>query len=169
MSWVLGAAVLLRLWSARLIPLSRSLGWMAATTAGLAGIWAIVGYFGHTPDGSGGFGEFSADLLSLVDPREYSKILPQIPTTNGEWEGVGFVGLGGLLSALAGTALLVRRRRPTWRPGLAFPVGACILLFIYALRRGQVLALRSTLGHLRTSAVDSAVSFVGRFVWPLSY
>jgi len=59
--------------------------------------------------------------IILVDPRTYSKVLPQIHTTNGEWEGVGFLGMGGLLSALAGIACLVKRR-PTWRPGIAYPL-----------------------------------------------
>jgi hypothetical protein len=173
MSWVLGAAVLLRFRTARLMSPLRSLAWVATTAAGLASVWAIVGYFGHTPDGSTGFGEFSADLLSLVDPRDYSKILPPIPTTNGEWEGVGFVGLGGLLSAVAGVALLVRRRRPTWRPGLGFPVGACVLLFIYALSVEVKFAGTevATLGHLYGPLKPFIQPFrsSGRFVWPLSY
>jgi len=172
MSLVLGEAALLRLWRARLIPAWHALGWMAGAAAGLAGVWAVVGYFGHTPDGSSGFGEFSADLLSLVDPRDYSKVLQPIPTTNGEWEGVGFLGMGGLLSALAGIACLVKRR-PTWRPGIAYPVSACLLLFLYALSVQVKFAGTqvATLGHLYGPLTPLIRPFrsSGRFIWPINY
>ena len=86
---------------------------------------------------------------------------------------MGFVRLGGLLSALAGMAFFVRRGRPTWRPGLAFPVGACGLLFLYALSVQVKFAGTevATLGHLYAplSPLIRPFRSSGRFVWPMSY
>jgi hypothetical protein len=132
MTWVLAQAVLLRLWRAKLLSVMRTALWMIAATAGLLTVWAIVGYFGTTLDGSGGFGSFPADLLALFNPLEYSRLIPPLSSIPGEWEGVGFLGAGGILALIAGLAALVRQR-PNWRPGIGVVVAACVLLGVYAL------------------------------------
>jgi len=173
MTWVLALAVLIRLWRSKLLTATRTVLWMLAATAGLIGVWAVVGYLGNNaPDGSGGFGLYPADLLALFDPREYSHLMPPLPSIPGEWEGVGFLGVGGIAAMLAGLVALVRQR-PSRRPGVGVVAVACLLLAIYALSSsikygGEEVANVQRLYDPLMPLVKPFRSS-GRFIWPLHY
>ena len=172
MAFVLGMAVLIRFWRARLLSLPRTAAWMIATTLGLLAIWGAIGYFGRTPDGSGGFGKYPADLLSLFDPREYSRLIPQLPSFAGQWEGFGFIGAGGIV-ALVIALVAFARRRPTWRPGTGVMIGACVVLGVYA--------LSGTINYAGEEVLDVQWLYEpllplikpfrssGRFIWAVHY
>ena len=61
-----------------------------------------------------GFGEYKMNLLSLVDPSGWSYLLKDIPESDGEYEGFNFLGLGGILLALA-VAPALKRAWPALR------------------------------------------------------
>ena len=75
MTLVLALACLARLWRARLLSIGRAALLSVATIAGMLTIFWAIGYFGGAAVGSVGFGLYSSDLLTLVDPQEYSGML----------------------------------------------------------------------------------------------
>lgn len=172
MTWVLALAVMVRLWRTRLAGAARVIMGAIGTTAALLGVWAIIGYFARTPDGSSGFGGYTADLLTFINPREYSRLLPKLPSTPGQWEGFGFLGPGGLLALAAGLVALTRRR-PTWRAGMGIFLAACAGLGLYALSSSVRFAGNEVvnLGWLYEPLMPIVRPFraSGRFIWPLHY
>jgi hypothetical protein len=172
MTFVLAMAVLIRLWRARVLTIPRTAAWMIACTLGLLAVWGAIGYFGRTPDGSSGFGKYPADLLALFDPREYSRLVPQLPSFAGQWEGFGFIGAGGLIALAIALAAFVRRR-PTWRAGTGIVVAACVLLGVYSLSGSinfagdEVLNVQWLYAPLLPLIKPFRSS--GRFIWAMHY
>ena len=159
------------------------LGWrgVALTSvvliAGTALLFAALGYVGgDTPRQGGGFGHFSADLLTLVNPMGSSRVLPSLPTGAGQYEGGGYLGLGALLLVGWAMFLFVRARRdlsPDIRRRWTPVVVAAILMALFAASSVVTIAGHEILG-LRTvyrpflSLVEPFRSS-GRFIWPLHY
>jgi hypothetical protein len=172
MALVLALAVLIRLWRARVLTIPRTAGWMMASTLGLLAVWGAIGYFGRTPDGSGGFGTYPADLLTLFDPTDYSRLIPRLGTFGGEWEGIGFLGAGGLI-ALGIALVAFARRRPTWRPGAGLMVAACVLLGVYALSSSIHFVGEEVLDvqwlYEPVMSLTKPFRSSGRFIWPVHY
>jgi hypothetical protein len=153
--------------------------WVAA--AGMLGVslllfWSL-GLLGGSVGASGmGFGAYNSDLLTLVNPLELSRLLPGLPQKADQWEGAGYLGLGGLL--LVGSAAIwawPRRRalplaeRWRWRP-VAIAAG---LMALFA-----VASVVSVAGHVLVSArtllrplepLTGVFRASGRFIWPLHY
>nr|WP_244237786.1 DUF6311 domain-containing protein [Corallococcus llansteffanensis] len=179
-------------WVAMLVPLTLALGarlvWSRklglARVAGACGgiialdvlLFAGFGYFGGQGLGAEGFGDFSADLATLVNPLGWSRLLPDLPAGPRQGEGFGYLGAGALLLlGLAGLSVLVRPREARtldWRRVLPATV-VVVLLGIYALSSrvtwlGQPVA---DLGALYAPLAKATNAFraSGRFVWPLHY
>ncbi|NBD12620.1 DUF6311 domain-containing protein [Corallococcus silvisoli] len=179
-------------WVAMLMPLTLALGvrlvWsrklglarVAGACAGIAaldvGLFALFGYFGGSGLGAEGFGDFSADLATLVNPLGWSRLLPDLPAAPRQGEGFGYLGAGALLLlALAAVSLPLRSREARaldWRRGLPAAV-VVLLMAVYALSSrvtwlGQPVA---DLGALYAPLVKATNAFraSGRFVWPLDY
>ncbi|RKH54336.1 hypothetical protein D7W81_38365 [Corallococcus aberystwythensis] len=179
-------------WVAMLMPLTLTLGvrlvWsrklgparVAALCAGIAGLdvalFALFGYFGGSGLGAEGFGEFSADLATLVNPMGWSRLLPDLPAAPRQGEGFGYLGAGALLlGVLAGVSVLARLREARtldWRRVL--PAALIVLLMaVFALSSrvtwlGQPVADLGALYAPLTKATN-AFRASGRFVWPLHY
>lgn len=175
MSVVLALAGVLRLLRARLVT-GRQAAVLAAAIAGtMPAIFAVIGYMG-TPSGSGGWGRFSADLVTFINPNGYSRLLPSFTLPAGEWEGLGFLGMGGLIAlviAMVIAFVMHRRLRPTLRAGTGVIVVACVLLAVFALSEnirlaGEQVARMHTL-YKSFPAVTGALRASGRFIWPLHY
>ena len=172
MAFVLALAVLLRLWRARVLTIPRTAMWIIGGTLGLLAVWGAIGYFGKTPDGSGGFGLYPADLLTLFDPTDHSRLLPRLGSFPGEWEGIGFLGGGGLM-ALGIALVALARRRPTWPAGAGFIVAACVLLGVYALSSSINFAGEEILNvkwlYEPVMPLTKPFRSSGRFIWPVHY
>ncbi|WP_253910720.1 DUF6311 domain-containing protein, partial [Pyxidicoccus fallax] len=75
-----------------------------ANVAAVAGLLTAFGYFGMTgPLGAAGFGDFSADLATFLNPLGYrhirwSRFLPTLNQGGGQYEGFGYLGVGGLFA-----------------------------------------------------------------------
>ncbi|MBM7119143.1 DUF6311 domain-containing protein [Archangium primigenium] len=162
---------------------TRRLSWRAVG-AGLAGVGVLVGglflLFGYVgqgvSSGAGGFGFFSADLLTLVNPRGWTRVLPSLPSGDGQYEGFGYLGTGVL--ALGVGALV--GRRVSWGPPLRAAVRAhaplvgvallCALLAfssVMTVAGQEVLTLRSLVKPLLP--LLGAFRSSGRFIWVLHY
>ncbi len=119
-----------------------------------------------------GFGQFSADLLTFVNPATWSRLLPALGMGPRQYEGYAYLGLG-VLGLLAVRGLLLARRRPTKLEllGLAPLALAALATSFYALSN------HVTVGGTRVADLSglyaplgswpSVFRSSGRFVWPL--
>jgi hypothetical protein len=172
MGWMLALAVFAKLWRLGRARLWRAVAYAAAATIAMMAVFALFGYLGGVQVAGGGFGEYSADLLALVNPMQYSHVLPRLPMKAGQWEGLGFLGLGGLLAVLVAGVVLVRTRRRL--PRHVWPVAAaCAVMAVYSLSPDVKLAGRDELdlGWLYEPLMPLVAPFraSGRFIWPLHY
>ena len=111
MTLLILVAMLLRLALQRMMSLPRAFMWGGLFVAALAGSWLTFGYFAgfDVSNYSGaGYGYFSMNLLSPLDPMQYGSILlPGLPTAHTvQYEGYNYLGLGAI--ALLVLALLKR-------------------------------------------------------------
>lgn len=91
-----------------LAKVERLLSWRSAGAA-LAGVLVAVGgtfvLFGYVGQGvslapDSGFGHFSSDMLTLINPMGWSRLLPGLPIRPGQYEGFGYLGTGSLALAV---------------------------------------------------------------------
>lgn len=173
MCWVLAQAAYLRMWRSRLMTPARAAAVAIVTTAGMLGVLGVIGYLaGGARVSVGGFGMFSADLLTFFNPDQFSRLLPGFRLPSAKWEGLGFLGLGGLLAA-AVALVAWARWRPSLRAGTWTVVVAAALMFVYALS----LDITAAGYHVATArrfygfftAIASAFRASGRFVWSAHY
>ena len=172
MCLVLALAVHVRLWRLQQLPLVRATTGAALTVAGMVAVFGGIGYFGRQASlGSPGFGEFSSDVLTLLNPRNFSALLPAIPLPESKWEGLGFLGLGGLLAAVLAASVFVRARpaaRARW------PVfGAAVLMGAYALSDEITVAGWSAVNlewlYAPLTPLIAPFRASGRFIWAVHY
>ncbi|WP_242360189.1 DUF6311 domain-containing protein [Anaeromyxobacter sp. SG17] len=167
----------------RLVAVER-LGGPALLLGGLASIAvaAAAGLFLFGFLGSGvrseaqGFGFFSADLATLVNPMGWSRVIGSLPVQGGQYEGFGYLGAGALLLVLVGIGLTLALRGTRPSPGAlarSTPIGAVtLLLFVFALSDAITFAGERilTLGlYALVPQLGSTFRSSGRFVWPLHY
>lgn len=156
-----------------------------APVVAAAGLVAF-GYLGTgVTSAARGFGYFSADLLTLVNPMDWSRLLPGLPTGRGQYEGFAYLGAGVLALGLAGVAVALARAlraapgpadagapvpgAAAWRRAAPAAV-ACAALAVLALTGRITLAGSPILEHHAYDAIPAlAATFrsAGRFVWPL--
>lgn len=157
-----------------------SLARAAAVFVGPLVVWIAWGNVGGSVDRTTvGFGFFSTNVLSLVDPleRARSAFLPPLPHGFGQGEGMGYLGAGVLALAAVVVGLRVKRRLP---PGDAAParwtwalVAMAIALMIFALSNivwlgdWKVVDLSKLYAPFPT--ITGSFRSSGRFVWPLHY
>jgi hypothetical protein len=168
-------AMLARLAMERALSPRALAGFLAATVAAVAASSLALGYATGPSMESEGFGEFSADLLFLLNPMGLSRFVPALPMRELQYEGYGYLGLGVIaLGALAGTCLVRRRLRWTsvaarWGPLVA----VAVVMTLFALSWRVTFAGRSVLEldalYAPIAPVASAFRSSGRFVWPLHY
>ena len=140
-------------------------------------VFAALGYLRSGISwGAHGFGEYSADLLTLINPAGTSRFLPALPLAPGQYEGFGYVGSGVLVLSVIGVAIIwynpsvfgSRSLKP-W-----VPLAICVaLLAAFALSSRVMLAGKPVLSldWLYRPYIEVMVPFraSGRFIWPLHY
>ncbi|WP_164007707.1 DUF6311 domain-containing protein [Pyxidicoccus trucidator] len=149
--------------------------------AAVAGLLAGFGYFGMTgPLGAVGFGDFSADLATFLNPFGYrdinwSRFLPNLRRASGQYEGFGYLGVGGLFALGAALVLAglrardVRRLWRRWGPVAVVALGLAFFALSWRITwMGEQVADVSALYRPGLRWVE-AFRASGRFVWPLYY
>lgn len=171
-------------------------GVFALTCALVLGCAYLVGYFGLGGQYSaGGFGFFSANLLTWFDPmdwagflaqfgrdvaqgREWSRLLPALGQAfAGQYEGFAYLGLGMLMLLVLALGSLPLRLDRGGRQGVlpgrgAWVLGACVILALFAVSTRPTLGQHVLARLALPPALESLVGLFrasGRFVWPLTY
>lgn len=171
---VLGAATL-RLVLRRHFSRGEAAAWLAAgPVTVLFGLW-LFGFAAGArggPLGAEGFGEFSADLLTYVNPLNWSRLVSGLPIGGRQYEGFAYLGLG-VLALLALRLVLLVKYRPTRAELLALtPLLIWVLVtFVYALSNRVTLLGRPVIDlsgfYEKLAPLPSVFRSSGRFVWPL--
>ncbi|MBZ4419897.1 DUF6311 domain-containing protein [Myxococcus sp. RHSTA-1-4] len=162
-------------------------GWRGPVLAAVADVAAVgllltaFGYFGMTgPLAAYGFGEFSADLATFLNPFGYrdirwSRLLPALHRGRGQYEGFAYLGVGGLFALCGALVLVGLRARDVgrlWRRWLPVGLVAAGLAFFALSWRitwmGEQVADLSAFYRPGLRWVE-AFRASGRFVWPLYY
>lgn len=149
----------------------------AAMLAILAASLGVFGYLLGAAPRAPGFGGYSANLFTFIDPDGWSRLLPDVPAGEGQYEGFAFLGLGGLLVVGLATASRVWRTpdadtRIPWRAWLPL-VGTVSGLAVFALsskvQAGGWPILDLEWAYDLLGPIPSTFRASGRFVWPLYY
>jgi Family of unknown function (DUF6311) len=164
-------------WVDHTISIPQLLVWGGAYSGVTGSILAALGYMGSGISwGANGFGEYSADILTLVNPAGTSRLLPAIPVAPGQYEGFGYMGSAVLALTVISLVMIWYNPRllgnRAWKPWL--PLGICVVvLAIFALSSRVTVAGKPilTLGHVYRPFMDIVAPFrtSGRFIWPLHY
>jgi hypothetical protein len=149
---------------------------LAAVTLS-AGVLYLFGLLrSGIPSGAVGFGRYAANLSTLINPADTSRLRTGWPITFDELEGYGYLGAGVLGLLLASPlALLWRRTRPSGRTLLgAAPVAlAALAMALFALsqnvRWGQRLVHDASRFYQPLLKYAEALRSSGRFIWPLHH
>ncbi len=172
---LIGAAAHVRYWFLdKSLSRGQALARVLGMTALCVGMWAVWGYWSSGASTSAtGFGRYTADLLAFIDPRYYSAFLPALPTSEQQWEGNSYLGLGLLLLGAVAVVPLARlriRRDTVWRYLPLIAVASAMLIF--AIGTPVTLAGRP-LFHVHGWGLLNPLPTVfrssGRFIWPAYY
>lgn len=147
----------------------------AAVVAGSLFAGAKLGVFSLQTASQNEIGVHSADPLGFFNPFDASRILPQLPAGDGQYEGFAYLGLGGLVFFALLLVMTIRGniRLANWQRLLPLFAGALVaFLFalspivttlgqpVFTLELGDDSIVREVFSKLRSS---------GRFVWITIY
>jgi hypothetical protein len=137
----------------------------------------LFGFFSAGPVGEAGFGFYSANLDTLINPRlGKSRLFGGWPIMRGQYEGSAYLGAGVWFLFMVGALGWILRPRAIPRErvrGLLPLLLALGVMALYALatpvcwHRTQLLDLDLLYRHL--DFLTGAFRVSGRFVWPLAY
>lgn len=138
------------------------------------GFW-VFGYFaslGKVTGQAEGFGQFSADLTTLVNSMGWSRAWKGFPTGGRQYEGFAYLGLGNLFLLAAVPAVLWRAPVGTARWKVLWPLAVVVsALAVYSLSNVVTFMGRPVLDltalYQRLGTLPSTFRSSGRFVWPL--
>jgi hypothetical protein len=153
--------------------------WACLSLGLLAGVTGVILYsYGFIGSGISqaepGFGSQSADLTTLINPMGWSRWLPNQPIQIVQFEGYGYLGLGGMVLAvfaLYGSLRQKLRPAPPW----AWPLLTLLCLGYVALALSDTITWRGTVVlNLRpwTTPLLPIISIFrasGRFIWAPYY
>ncbi|MCX6778932.1 MAG: DUF6311 domain-containing protein [Candidatus Magasanikbacteria bacterium] len=98
----------------RLYKLTSKIKWWVSNLIILSLLGAlsfIIGMWTQGEGGAGGFGEFSMNLNSLFNSMGWSKIMPEWPIAQFQFEGFNYLGLGVLLLGVFSCYFFVFKKR----------------------------------------------------------
>lgn len=147
----------------------------ACVVAGALYAGAKLGVFSLQTAAQNDIGVHSADPLGFFNPFDASRILPQLPAGEGQYEGFAYLGFGGLVffAVLLVTAIRGNLRLSNWRRLLPLFAGA-LVAFLFALSPivtslGQPVFALELADDSIVREVFSKLRSSGRFVWITIY
>lgn len=154
--------------------LGRTALFVSSTSAVLLVVWYTLGYIGMQGQAleSQGFGFFSANLNTFVNPQHWSSFLPNLPCLPGQYEGFCYMGIGTILVLFSGAvAAIITRDRSTSRYWIPL-VFALSLYFVFALASPITLGETSLITYRLPEPILKIIGMfhsTGRFIWPVYY
>ncbi len=152
---------------------ARALAGFVASTAIPYGLFAVLA--GVTGGGDFGYGHYSMNLASPFWPQRsgvFGPDLPVIDATAGQYEGLNYLGAGGLLLLAVAVGLLLSGRAtfPPWRLWIGH---AAVLLVL----TGLAVTHKAYLGPWPVVSIEAyvvervmgPVRASGRLFWPVAY
>jgi hypothetical protein len=174
-------AMVLPIWAASLLQraLLRRIGWRGAlveivlTLGAVAIVMLLAGFFMTGSLGTYGFGSYKLNLLWPFISYDWSQILPSLPHTKFDYEGLSFFGIGllALLALTIASGAIVATKAvfyARWWPLALITVA----MAVFALSHKVAILDREWFElPLPQKLLDifSAFRSSGRFVWPLLY
>ena len=177
-SALVGASTL-RLALLRQVKARESVAWLVAGPVVCASSAYLFGYLAAartTPMGNftaEGFGQFSADLLSLFNPGVWSRVMGANPVAFRQYQGFAYHGRGVLVLLVLRLGLLVKYRPAARDLWLALPLLIAVaVMTIYSWSNIVTLAGKPianwTSFYERLAPWPSVFRGSGRFMWPLA-
>ena len=166
------ASYLQRLWMRQMGLRHALLEPLAVVLVAATVLWA-VGFLYPGSFASAGYGYYRLNLLGpLITYRDWSRLVPGLPHSDYDYEGLSFLGIGVfgalVLAIVSGSirdiAHLVRRR---WLLLTLFCVGCCIFALSNVIGIGDRETAPIPYGPVETLGAIFRSS--GRFVWPMLY
>lgn len=142
-------------------------------------IYLLGGFSSSNKFTNGGVGEFNINLNTFINPHGISNILQDMPNvTEGEWEGIGYLGLGIILMCFASIILLVQNT--TKKDFLAMLksnkctfITLCILVSVIVAMSPTIKANSHMIWTIPFPAFIMKILEIfranGRFIWIASY
>jgi hypothetical protein len=141
----------------------------------VSAVWTALGTLQPGVNtGTVGFGFFSTNLLSLLDPMDRSRslFLPPLPHGPGQYEGIAYLGIGVISLLPLALAQVFRDARglmrQTWMLALAL-FATTLFALSSRITFGDSVVVDLTPLYAPFQRVTEAFRSSGRFVWPLHY
>ena len=137
--------------------------------------WLFGGFYGGISGKADGLGTFSANLNSLFNPIDYSRIIKEFPLGGGQYEGLSYVGIAAILLTVPAALYMTENAGMIWRDHKNLIIS---ILFTSTVLWIIALSPRVTLGKhvlyelsLPEAIYDAWSMFrsSGRFLWPVMY
>lgn len=133
------------------------------------------GFYGNISGASDGLGSYSANLNSLFNPIDYSKIIKEFPLIDCQYEGLSYIGIMALILLIPAAFNIIRDFGSIWsghRSLVISIITVSVILWVIAL------SPRVTFGSIVLFEIPvkgfiydawSMFRASGRFLWPVMY
>lgn len=137
----------------------------------LAVLWA-VGFFYTGSLGSQGYGSYKLNVLWPILTYGWSQIMPDLPHTRLDYEGISFLGVGIIallaLATLSGALSLRSLASRRWLPLVLMVLALMLFAFSKSISLGAT-DLFTIPMPAPIEMLGAAFRSTGRFVWPILY
>lgn len=171
MIFALSLPVWWQYWKQKQTPWMNRAAMLAGIFGGIYLLWALIGYFQVDTDDArtGGFGEFSANLLTFFNPLTHSLFLPPLPMAHpNQYEGYAYLGLGLLLLTATGVVVFRSRFLPPFTPYRGWYI-AVAGLTLFALSHQWAVGAHYLTQFSHSDPFTGMFRSSGRFIWPAAY
>ena len=98
--------------------------------------WILCGFYGNISGVSDGLGAYSANLNSLFNPIDYSRIIKEFPLIDCQYEGLSYIGIMAIIMMIPACAFFIRNFRDIFRKHKYFMIAVfvtSVMLWVIAL------------------------------------
>jgi hypothetical protein len=141
----------------------------------VSAFWFFGGFYGNVSSEAEGLGLFSANLNSLFNPIDYSRIIKEFPSSGAQYEGLSYVGITALILTIPAVAYIMGNMKKIWeehRNLIISMIFTSLVLWIIALSPKVTFGNHVLYEIPLPKAVYDAWSMFrasGRFLWPVMY
>ena len=137
--------------------------------------WFFGGFYGHISGASDGLGSYSANLDSLFNPIDYSRIIKELPLIDCQYEGLSYIGIMAVILFIPAVIYLAFDFRTLWsghKNLIISVIFTSTVLWIIALSPRVTIGSTVLFEIPVPDPVFEAWSLFrasGRFLWPVMY